>query len=416
VAFSCRPHHERKRAGLLDERSVMRTDRDEDPDGLFETFRRLGTELGSDVRERDRDSLFGQADWARAGENGVQGLLVPVPYGGSGESPVNYVKAMEGLGYGCADNGLFLALGAHILAAEIPLIEFGSESQRSTYLPALARGRAIGANAMTEPATGSDALALATHAERDGEDYVLNGLKCYVTNAPVAGLFIVYATIDPALGFTGATAFLVERGDAGLTVREGDEKVGLRTAAWGEVELMDCRIPAARRLGMEKQGSAIFSRTMAWERALILAPWIGVMQRELDDCISYARRRRQFGRHIGFFQAVAHRLVDMQVHCEIARLTTRRAAEALADGNTGILPELTKLYLSEAAVAVCSQALQIYGALGYTGSSSAGRNLRDAVGMTISSGTSDIQRNIIASRLGLAWPEHEADGGKPWPA
>jgi alkylation response protein AidB-like acyl-CoA dehydrogenase len=224
------------------------------------------------------------------------------------------------------------------------------------------------------------------------------------------------AELAPALGFTGATAFLVERGDAGVAVREGEEKLGLRTAAWGEVELTGCRIPGGRRLGAEKQGSAIFARTMAWERALILAPWLGVMRREIDDCIGYARRRRQFGRHIGHFQAVAHRLVDMRIRCEIARLTTYRAAAGLADGNPGIFPELNKLYTSEAAVEVCSQALQIRGALGYTGTSGAGRNLRDAIGMTISSGTSDMQRNIIAARLGLTWPEPHTDGSGPWPA
>jgi alkylation response protein AidB-like acyl-CoA dehydrogenase len=393
----------------------MRTDQDESRDGLFEDFKRLGAELGRDVRERDRDGAFGHGDWKRAAEHGVQGLLVPELYGGSGRGPAEYVRVMEGLGYGCADNGLFLALGAHILAVEMPLVEFGTADQHRAYLPALAGGQAVGANAMTEPTTGSDALALATRAERDGDGYVLNGLKRYVTNAPVADLFVVYATVAPALGFTGVTAFLVERGDAGLAVREGEEKLGLRTAAWGEVELTDCRIPDSRRLGAEKQGSGIFARTMAWERALILAPWLGVMQREIDECIGYARRRRQFGRHIGHFQAVAHRLVDMRIRWEIARLTTYRAAAGLADGEPGIFPELNKLYTSEAAVEVCSQALQIHGALGYTGASRAGRNLRDAIGMTISSGTSDMQRNIIAGRLGLAWPERDADGSGPWP-
>jgi alkylation response protein AidB-like acyl-CoA dehydrogenase len=394
----------------------MRTDEDESQQGLFEDFRRLGAELGRDVRDRDRDGAFSREDWKRAAEHGVQGLLVPKQYGGSERGAADYVRAMEGLGYGCADNGLFLALGAHILAVEMPLIEFGTQEQRSAYLPALADGQAVGANAMTESTTGSDALALTASARREGDSYVLNGRKRYVTNAPVADLLVVYATVAPALGFTGVTAFLVERGDVGLVVREDEDKLGLRTTAWGEVELTDCRIPSSRRLGAEKQGSAIFARSMAWERALILAPWLGVMRREIDECVSYARRRRQFGRHIGHFQAVAHRLVDMKIRAEISRLTTYRAAAGLADGEPGIFPELNKLYTSEAAVEVCSQALQIHGALGYTMASRAGRNLRDAVGMTISSGTSDMQRNIIASRLGLAWPETDTDGSGPWSA
>lgn len=394
----------------------MRTDFDESQRGLFEGFRRLGAELGMDVQDRDRDGAFSHDDWKRAAAHGVQGFLVPEQYGGSGRGPAEYVSAMEGLGYGCVDNGLFLALGAHILAVEMPLAEFGTEEQRRAYLPALADGQAVGANAMTESSTGSDALALTASAERDGDCYVLNGIKRYVTNAPVADLFVVYATVAPALGFTGVTAFLVERGDAGLAVREDEEKLGLRTTAWGRVELTDCRIPGSRRLGAEKQGSAIFARSMAWERALIMAPWLGVMQREVDECVSHARRRRQFGHNIGHFQAVSHRLVNMQIQVEISRLTTYRAAAGLADGKPGMFPELTKLYTSEAAVEVCSQALQIQGALGYTGASRAGRNLRDVVGMTISSGTSDMQRNIIASRLGLAWPERDTDGSGSWSA
>jgi alkylation response protein AidB-like acyl-CoA dehydrogenase len=363
------------------------------------------TSLGKDVAARERDSTFDPEDWRRCAEHGVQGLLLPPSYGGAGYGPAAYVRAMEGLGEGCPDNGLLMALGAHILAVEVPLLQFGEEQQRSRYLPGLASGQLVGANAMSEPGSGSDALALTTTAERDGGGYRLTGRKSYVTNAPVADVFIVYATVDRALGFTGVTAFLLERNDPGLSIRTGSEKMGLRTAPWGELELDGCRVSAARRLGAEKQGSAIFARTMAWERALLPAPWLGAMRREIDECVRFCRRRRQFGKNIGSFQSVSNRLVDMQIRQEISRMMTFRAAAELGERKPGVFPEMNKLYTSEAAVATFSDALKIYGALGYTTERRVERNLRDALGGTISSGTSDLQRVIIAKSMKLSWPE-----------
>lgn len=378
------------------------------PPSLFEEMAEIGAEAGESIAEREQSGEFHRAAWKRYADIGVHGLLIAPRHGGSGRTPIEYARIAEELGAGCLDSGLLMALGAHVLAVEVPIQEFGDERQRAAYLPALVSGQSVGANAMTEPGTGSDALALTTTARRAGDGYILNGHKHCVTNAPDADVFVVYATVDPALGFTGVTAFLVERGDLGVTVSRGPEKTGLRTATWGDVVFEDCPIPASRRLGAEKQGSAIFARTMAWERALILAPWLGVMRREIDECVRHARGRRQFGRHIGHFQSVAHRLVDMRARLEISRMVTHRAAEELGAPDPGILPELGKLYTSEAAVETFTNALQIYGALGYTRTGRVDRNLRDALGMTISSGTSDMQRNIIAGRMGLTWPEHRS--------
>lgn len=383
----------------------MRFEWDDGHDERQDDFRRLGESLSKDVAERDKAGVFGHDDWTLCAEHGVLGLPLPPAYGGGGCDPVEYVRAMEGFGHGCRDNGLLMAIGAHILAAEVPIWEFGDEDQRRTYLPPLAAGRLIGANAMTEPASGSDALALTTTAERDGGCYRLTGRKLYVTNAPVAGVFVVYATVGPELGFTGVTAFLVEPDDPGVSVRELPEKMGLRTTRWGEVELDGCRIPASRRLGAERQGGAIFARSMVWERALLLAPWLGVMRREIDECVRHCRRRRQFGKHIGHFQSVANRLVDMRIRWEISRMLIYRAAAELDRPGSGIFPEVGKLYVSEAAVEVFTSAMQIYGALGYTSDGRAERNLRDAHGMTIASGTSDLQRVIIAGKLGVTWPD-----------
>jgi L-prolyl-PCP dehydrogenase len=390
----------------------MRFEWDDGPDELYRDFRALGEEsLGKDVAERDRAGVFGHDDWLLCGERGALGLILPPEYGGAGRDPVAYVRAMEGLGYGCPDNGLLMAMGAHTLAAELPILEFGDDDQRRRYLPGLAGGRLIGANAMTEPGSGSDALSLATTAERDGDVYRLTGSKRYVTNAPVADVFVVYATVDSDLGFTGVTAFLVERGDAGVSVTERTEKMGLRTARWGEVEFDACRIPAERRLGGEKQGGAIFARSMAWERALLLAPWLGVMRREIDECVRHCRRRRQFGRHIGHFQSVSNRVVDMTMRWETSRMLLYRAAAELRGPAATVYPELAKLHVSESAVEIFTSAMQLYGALGYTTGGRVERNLRDALGMTLTSGTSDMQRVIIAGKLGLSWPGDEEGGG-----
>ncbi|WP_262402846.1 acyl-CoA dehydrogenase family protein [Actinomadura sp. CNU-125] len=304
----------------------MRFEWDDGQEELYRDFRRFGEEaLSRDVAERDAAGKFGHDDWARCAERGVLGLVLPPEYGGAGHDLGGYASAMEGLGHGCLDNGLLMAMGAHVLAVELPVWKFGDEGQRRRYLPGLAAGRLIGANAMTEPASGSDALSLATTAERDGGSYVLTGRKRYVTNAPLADVFVVYATVDPELGFTGVTAFLVERGDDGVSVKEQAEKMGLRTARWGEVELDACRIPASRRLGAERQGAAIFARSMAWERALLLAPWLGVMRREIDECTRFSRRRRQFGKHIGHFQSISNRIVDMRIRWEVSRMLLHRA-------------------------------------------------------------------------------------------
>ncbi|MDX3225475.1 acyl-CoA dehydrogenase family protein [Streptomyces sp. ME19-01-6] len=379
----------------------MNFDWTEEQRALGERLCDLGEKLGEAVEERERSQSLQPGDWQRCAEAGVLGLPVPKEYGGLGLSPLACAYAMEGLGLGCRDNGLMLALGAHLWAVELPLREFGTAEQKRRYLPALSDGRLVGAHAITEADAGSDALALTARAHRDGDGYVLSGTKRFVTNAPIADVFIVYATVDPALGFTGVTAFLVERGQEGLTVETRFEKTGLRTAPWGEVTLQECRVPADRRLGAEKQGSRILARAMAWERSLILAPMLGTMRRQIDACVGHARSRVQFGRIIGRNDAVSHRIVDMRVRLEEARLLTYRAAWDLQEGTTSVFPEAAQLRTSEAAVQTFLDAMQVYGGLGYTTDTDVERNLRDALGTRISSGTSDMQRRVIAEKMGI---------------
>jgi alkylation response protein AidB-like acyl-CoA dehydrogenase len=309
---------------------------------------------------------------------------------------------MEGLGTGTRDQGLLFSLNAHLWTNSIPILMYGADDQRRKYLPPLCDGTFVGANAASEPDAGSDIFSMRTRATRDGSHYVLNGTKTFVTNAPVADLFVTYATVNPALGATGITAFIVERGTPGLTVSRHLEKMGLRTSPMAEVLFEDCRVPAAQRLGREGRGVPVFECSMEWERGCILASCLGVMRRQLDDCVKYARERKQFGKPIGKFQSVANRLVDMKVRLDTCRPLIYRIG-ALKDAKRDATTEaaVAKLHVSESFVKSCLDAVQIFGGYGYMTEQQVERDLRDSVGSTLYSGTSEIQRNIIARGLGL---------------
>jgi hypothetical protein len=260
----------------------------------------------------------------------------------------------------------------------------------------------IGANGASEPGAGSDVFSMRARAERHGDCYVLNGTKTFVSNAPVANLFVVYATLDPRLGPMGITAFLVERDTPGLTVTRGLEKMGLRTSPMAEITLDRCTIPAANRLGREGRGVAVFESSMEWERGCILANYLGLMRRQLENCIEYVRTRRQFGQPIGKFQSVANRVVNMKVRLDTSRPLVYRIGWLKARKKPAMLESaVAKLYVSESLVDSCLDALQIYGGYGYMVQQGIERELRDALGSTLYSGTSEIQRNVIAKCLGI---------------
>jgi hypothetical protein len=255
---------------------------------------------------------------------------------------------------------------------------------------------------MTEPAAGSDAHALTTVAERRGDRYLLRGGKCFVTNGPVADVLVVYANADPARGPNGITAFLVEKGMPGLSVGGNQEKMGLRTSPMAELHFDGCEVPAANRLGREGAGRALFANSMTWERACILASAVGSMQRLLEGCVRHARERRQFGRAIGKNQMIQSRIVDMKLRLETARALLYQAAWLRGQGRSIFLEAaLAKLHISESWVACAQDAIQIHGAYGYMSGAEAERELRDAVGSRIFSGTNEIQRSLVASLLGL---------------
>ena len=309
---------------------------------------------------------------------------------------------MEGLGYGCRDNGLLFAINAQMWSVQAPLVRFGSEVHKKKYLPKLVSGEWIGAHGMTEPESGSDSFSLRTKANKVGDAYILNGTKLFVSNAPVADLFLVFATVDRSRGFMGITAFLIEKGTPGLSVSQPIEKMGLRTSLLGEVVLEDCRVGVENRLGREGNGAIIFRHSMGLERTCILASCVGTMERQVELCAEYAKQRQQFGQPIGKFQSVANRIVDMKVRLETARLLLYQAGWLRTRGQEAIQEvAMAKLYLSECFVQSSLDAIQIHGGYGYTTEFEIERELRDAVASRIYSGTSEIQRDIIARSMGL---------------
>lgn len=360
------------------------------------------SELNDGVGDADRASTFSRDKWARCAGFGVQGLAVPVEYGGSGLDALTVALAMEGLGYGCRDNGLLLALNAQMWTLQLSILRFGSEAQRRRHLPELVAGRQIGAYALTEPEAGSDAYALRTRAERCADGYRLDGEKTLITLAPVADVVLVFARTDPAAAAWGISAFLVDRNTPGLEIGPPLDKLGLRTVPMGEIRLRGCVVPESARLGSEGAGMAISNHSLEWERSCMLATQLGSMERQLEAAVERARSRRQFGQPIGRFQSVANRIVDMKTRLECARLLTYQVAWKKSQGASAPLEAaLAKICLSESFVESSLSTLLVHGGQGYLTRSDVERDLRDAVGGLFYGGTSDVQRNLVARLLGL---------------
>jgi alkylation response protein AidB-like acyl-CoA dehydrogenase len=368
-------------------------------DGLVRFAER---ELNDDVIARDAESSFSHEAWKKCADIGIQGLPVPREWNGAGADALTVMHAMEALGYACRDNGLIFSLNAQMWSCETPLVRFGSDLQKRRYLPGLCDGSLIGVQCMTEPDSGSDAFGMRMTAVRSDGGYVLNGTKTFITNAPIADVFVVFASTDRELGFAGVSAFVVDRDTPGTEVGPPFHKMGLRSSPMSEVTFVDCLIPAEGLLGPEGAGAAIFSHSMDWERSCILASAIGSMQRQLEEAIAYAKSRRTFGQPIGKNQAVSNTIVEMKLRLETSRLLLHRLGWLKQHGKPAPLDSaLVKLHLSESYLRQSMDALQIHGAYGYLTESQLEREVRDAFASRIYSGTSDIQRNLVASHLGL---------------
>ncbi len=365
-------------------------------------LRERHAELGRELSER-LGRLEGPlpADaWRWCGQRGLLGPIVDRALGGGGKSALDSVLAMEGLGIGCRDLGFLIAVNAHLWGTALPLATLGSDAQRARWLPPLLQGEIVGAHCITEPDAGSDVHGMATTLTVEDGEIVVRGHKHFITGASRAGLFLVYGR-DPAAGDDALSAVLLPSDTPGLTVVD-QPKLGLTGAPMGEVLLEDCRVPSDHLLGRAGAGMAQFATALEWERACIFAPVLGAMKRQLDRAIREARRRRQFGQPIGRFQSVANRVVDMRTRLDVGRLLLYRVASLKADGGRAPMESSqAKLHISEAFVRSSLDAMQIHGGSGYLADSAEARDLRDAPAGTLFSGTSEIQRVIIARFLGL---------------
>ena len=359
--------------------------------------------LSPGAAERDRDQLFSRELWQKCGEFGLQGLTVSEEFGGLGLDSLSAAIALEALGYGCRDGGLVFSLCAHLLSCVIPVWKHGTEEQKKRFLPGLCDGSLVGGNATTEPGSGSDAFAMRTHAQRSDNGWVLNGTKMFVSNGPVADLLLIYAVTDRAKGFYGGVSgFIVPTDTRGLTASGKIEKMGIRTSPLGEVALEDVFVPDEMVLGGIGAGSTIFLESMDWERTLLFAAHVGSMDHLLEQAVSYARTRTQFGQPIGKFQAISHRIADMKINVEAARLLTYRAAWRLdRERSVSLDAAIAKVFVSESLVRSALDTVQVYGGYGFMTEYEIERVLRDSVGSRIYSGSSEMQRNIIARWLGL---------------
>lgn len=373
----------------------------EQQDAYRDTLEAVRAELDGSDRLRRGDHLT-RDEWRRAGKLGLLGLCVAEEYGGAGLGAVDTAIRIAAFGEGCADMGLVFAASAHLFACVVPLAEFASGPLKERVLPRLCSGELIAGNAMTEAEAGSDVGAVALRATRDGDDYVLNGQKTFVSNGPVADVYVTYANTNPKAGFLGITCFAVPRDAPGLTVGEPFQKMGLTSCPAGVITFDHCRVPAHHVVGEEGQGSAIFQHSMGWERSCLFAGYVGMMERLIGRCVDHAKSRRQFKQQLADFQAVTHKIADMRLRLESARLLLYRACWLMDQGRGDPLATaMSKLAISEAVVRTAMDSVQIFGGRGYLTPEGIEENLRDAIGSTIFSGTSEIQRELIVNGMGL---------------
>jgi alkylation response protein AidB-like acyl-CoA dehydrogenase len=359
-------------------------------------------ELIDDLIERDHSEQFFSEGWKRCAKFGIQGLPIPEEYGGGGADILTTVCGLEALGYGCRDNGLIFSINAHMWSSEIPVLSFGTKEQKKKYLPKLVSGEWVGIHAMTEPGSGSDAYSLKTRAERKGDRYILNGSKTFITNAQLADMIIVFANLEPAKGPAGISAFIVEKGTPGFSISKKLHKMGLRTSPMAELAFVDCEVPVENLLGKEGSGTAIFTASMEWERICILASHLGAMQRMLETSVNYATDRKQFGQPIGKFPAISGKIAEMDIRLEAGRLLLYKAAWLKSQGKHPLREAaIAKVFVSEACIKTAQDAIQIHGGYGYMTEYQIERELRDAISGTIYSGTTEVQKMIIAGLHGL---------------
>lgn len=357
--------------------------------------------LAPRAEELDARGEFSWENWREVAGMGLLGLPFPEKYGGSEASPLATCIAMEAMGAAGVDAGTTLAWGAHTILCGLPIWLLGTEEQKRKYLPKLCSGEWIGAFGLTEPGSGSDAAALKTTAERRGDQWILNGSKMFITNAPIANLFIVFASTAKGAGNRGISTFIVERDFPGFSSGKDLVKMGNRTSVTSEIAFDNCEVPAENLLGPADLGFiAVGKETLEWERSCMIAPIIGGMEFMLETSTKYAKERLQFGRPIAEFQAIQRKLVEMKIAVEAARLLVYRVAWLKQQGRSAMMEAaIAKLWATEAAIRVSYEAVQVFGGYGYIHEYPVERFYRDARLGTIGAGTSEVQKMVIANEL-----------------
>ncbi|ANL49076.1 acyl-CoA dehydrogenase protein (plasmid) [Rhizobium phaseoli] len=354
--------------------------------------------LAPGAAKRDREHLFPREELKEMGELGLLGMLVPEAYGGSDTGVVAYAAALEEIAAG--DGPCSTIMSVHSSVGCVPILKFGTEEQRQRFLPKLASGEWIGGFALTEPQAGSDASNLKTRARRDGDHYVIDGAKQFITSGKNGNVIIVFAVTDPDAGKKGITAFIVPTETPGYEVIRVEEKLGLHSTDTCQIAFNNMRIPAELRLGSEGEGYRIALANLEGGRIGIAAQAVGMARAAFEAARDYAKERTAFGKPIFEHQAVAFRLADMAVRIEAARQLVFHAA-ALREAELPCLSEasMAKLFASEMAESVCSDAIQIHGGYGYMADYPVERIYRDVRICQIYEGTSDVQRMVIARNL-----------------
>jgi butyryl-CoA dehydrogenase len=371
-------------------------------------------EIDPSAAIRDEEERFDRNLFDKMGELGLTGIPWPEAYGGVGADYVTYVLAVEELSRVCGSTGV--TLSAHISLAGWPIYKFGTEEQKQRFLRPMAEGKKLGAYGLTESQSGSDAASMRTTARLDGDHYILNGSKVFITNAGDAEIYVVFALTDPQQKQKGCSAFIVEKGTPGFTFGKKERKMGIRSSPTMEIIFEECHIPADNMLGKEGEGFKIAMMTLDGGRNGIAAQAVGIAQGALDASIAYAKERKQFGKPIAQQQAIAFKIADMATKIEAARLLTYQAAWRESQGMSyGKESAFAKLYAGDTAMEVTVEAVQIFGGYGYTKDFPVERYMRDAKITQIYEGTNEIQRLIISrmllgegDRRELAWDR------KPW--
>lgn len=352
------------------------------------------------AKEIDETERFPIETVKKMAEMGMMGLPVPEQYGGSGAGQVAYAMTIEEIAKVCATTAIILS--GHSSLACWPILTFGTEEQKQKYLVPMAKGEKLGSFALTEPSAGTDASMQKSTAVLEGDHYILNGGKIFITNAGAADFFVTFAMTDKSQGTKGITGFILERGMPGFTISEPENKMGLRASSTCELMYDNVKVPVANRLGDEGKGFRIAMATLDGGRIGVAAQAVGIAQGAIDEAVKYTKERIQFGKRISQFQNTQFTLADMQTRTDAARLLMLRAADAEENGQPyTLLAAEAKLFAAETASYVTNRAVQLFGGYGYTKDFPVERMMRDAKVTEIYEGTSEVQRMVISGHMGV---------------